>query len=251
MKINYAIVSSDDNPMYFDFWPIVRDLWVNVIGIKPILVHISDEDEVIDNNDHIIHKIKSIEGINTGLQSQIARMYITKFYPNEVCLTSDIDMLPLSKKYFNEITQPYDENSLVIISADAYPNKVRYPICYNAGKGEIFNKILNLNCDFETYCKRLGEYKWGWDTDELYFGKKVNNYPNQKQIVKLKRGWFQGRALNRIDRVRWQYDIDKLNQNGYYDCHSIRPYTKYKSQIDTLCNLVHTHHQTSILNNGD
>jgi len=251
MKIKYAIVSSDDTPMYFDFWPIVRDLWINVIGIKPILVYISDEDKIIDNGDHLIHKIKNVEGINSGLQSQLSRMFITKFYPEDVCITSDIDMLPLSKKYFNEITSSYDDDSLVILSADAYPNKVRYPICYNVGKGKIFNDILDLNCDFETYCKRLEEFKWGWDTDELYFGKKVNNYPNQNQIIKVNRGWFQGRALNRIDRVRWQYDVNKLLNDEYYDCHSIRPYNKYKTPIDSLCEIVQTNNKNSLLKNGN
>ena len=27
MKIDYVIVSSDDNPMYLDFWPIVSKIW--------------------------------------------------------------------------------------------------------------------------------------------------------------------------------------------------------------------------------
>ena len=238
MKIDYVILSSDNTPMYYDFWPIVRDLWINIIGIKPIFVHICEEDKIIDNGDHIIHKFKSIEGINSGLQSQLSRMYVTKFYPDSVCLTSDIDMLPLTKKYFTEITLPYSDDSLVILSADAYPNKVRYPICYNVGKGKIFNEVLDLECDFKTYCERLKSFNWGWDSDELYFGKKVLEYDKPEKIIKLNRGWYQGRALNRIDRVVWHYEVDKLKKGQYYDCHSIRPYSKYKTEIDRLVNYI-------------
>jgi len=234
MEIKYAIVSSDENPLYYDFWSIVRDLWSKHIGIKPVFLFICDIDEVIDHGEYIIHKVKRIEGIDTGLQSQIIRMYSTKFYPNDVCITSDIDMLPLGKEYFKGICSEYDDNDMVILSSDAYPNKVRYPICYNVGKGSTFNEILGLDCSFEDYVNRLLKFDWGWDTDELYFGEKINNFENQKRIVKLKRGWYQGRALNRIDRVVWNYEDNKLKNGEYYDCHSIRPYSKYKTEIDGL-----------------
>jgi len=87
MKIDYIIVSTNDNNLYKDFWPVVKKLWYELIGIKPILVEICDTNEIVDYGDHIIHKIKKIEDIDTGFQSQIARMYVTKFYQNSVCLT--------------------------------------------------------------------------------------------------------------------------------------------------------------------
>jgi hypothetical protein len=237
MKIDFAIVSTDDNPMYSEFWPIVKNLWFNLIGIKPILVKISDTDEIIENNDCIIHNIKKIDGINTGLQSQIARMYVTKFYKDSVCLTSDIDMLPLSKKYFTSDITNLDNDSMVIFSSDAYHNIDRYPICYNAGKGSLFSEILNLDCSFEEYCNKLLSYRWGWDTDELYFGKMINSYNNQNKIIKLKRGWEFGMAKERLDRVRWGYNTDGF-KDQFIDSHSLRPYSKNKIEIDKIVNLV-------------
>jgi hypothetical protein len=234
MEIKYAIVSSDENPLYYDFWPIVRDLWSNHIGIKPVFLFITNKDEVIDHGEYIVHKVKSIEGVDTGLQSQIIRMYATKFYPNDVCITSDIDMLPLGKSYFKSICGDYNDDDMVILSSDAYPNKVRYPICYNVGKGSTFNEILDLNCSFEEYVKRLSSYNWGWDTDELYFGMKVNEFKYQNRIKKLNRGWYIGIANNRIDRVRWAYDKNKLQKGEYIDSHSLRPYSECKNHIDKL-----------------
>lgn len=236
MKIEYSIVSCDDNPLYANFWDIVKKLWINLIGIKPILVKISDNDNIEKYDNYVIHNFKKIEGIDTGFQSQVARMYVTKFYPENVCLTSDIDMLPLSKKYFLDNVEGIDENSLVIFSSDAYQGVERYPICYNAGKGKTFDDIMNFEPTFEEYCLKLLKFNWGWDTDELYFGKKVNQFSEQDRIIKLNRGWEFGRAIDRIDRVKWTYNVSKLKSGGYIDSHSLRPYIIYKNEIDKLVN---------------
>jgi hypothetical protein len=235
MKIDYAIVASDGNSIYLDFWPIVRDLWIKLIKIKPILVLISDKDLVTNNGDHIIHEVKSVDSHSTAFQSQVVRMYITKYYSDSVCITSDIDMLPLSHEYFNNITNEFNDNSLAILSSDAYQS-VRYPLCYNVAKGYTFNEILDLNCDFDEYCDRLSRYEQGWATDELYFGKCVNEFSDKSRICLLNRGWQKGMAINRIDRAYWRYD-DTLLKNGHYiDSHSLRPYSIYKKEVDKLIN---------------
>ena len=47
MKIKYAIMSSDSNPLYLDFWPIVSKVWKEKFDIEPILYYI-DENHDID-----------------------------------------------------------------------------------------------------------------------------------------------------------------------------------------------------------
>lgn len=237
MKIDYAIVATDNNPLYFDFWEVVKKVWINKIKIKPLLIYITDVDEVRDNGDHIIHKIKKVEGINTGFQSQISRLYISKFYPEQVCLTSDIDMIPLNYDFFNKRLEDVNEDSLVIMSPDAYNDDRRFPMCYNAAKGKLFNEILKLDETFEEFCTRLQEMGWGWDTDEYYLGSMIYNYNDKSKIVKIPRGdggWTSGFASKRIDRGMWSYDINLLKDNYYIDCHSLRPYSQYKKTIDEL-----------------
>lgn len=238
MKIDYVIVSCNDNPTYFDFWEIVKKLWIDLIGIKPILVKISNNDIVEDHGDYIIHNFRSIQGIDTGFQSQVARMYVTKFYKDSVCLTSDIDMLPLSKKYFTEKITSYDDNSLVVFSSDAYKGIDRYPICYNAAKGKLFDEILNFGDTFEAYSNKLLSYGWGWDTDELYFGRCVNNYSDQNKIIKLHRGFSSSIPSGRIDRSSWVYTEESLLNEEYIDSHSLRPYSKNKTKVDKLVQIL-------------
>lgn len=237
MNIDYVVVSSDSNKMYLDFWPIVQDMWSNLIKIKPILVLISDRDFITENENFIIHELKLVKNIDIGFQSQISRMYITKFYQNNVCLTSDIDMIPLNREYFNNSVSDVNDESIVILSSDAYGGN-RYPICYNVAKGHTFNEILDLDCDFEDYCKRLLSYNQGWDTDELYFSKCVNNFKDKNRIIMKKRGWDYGVANLRIDRSNWKYNIELLKNNYYIDSHSIRPYSLYKKEIDQLISYV-------------
>jgi hypothetical protein len=236
MKIDYAIVSTDGNNLYDGFWDLINPIWSKHIGIKPILVKISDKDLITDNGDHIIHEIKKIDGIDTGLQSQISRMYVTKFYEEKICLTSDIDMIPLSKNYFNENIDQYDQESLLIFTSNGYNGVDRYPICYNAGKGKLFSKILEINDSFEDYCNKLLSFGWGWETDELYFGLMIKKYLDQNNIIKLNRSWFNDSESTRIDRSNWSYNPEKVKSGEYIDSHSLRPYSQHKTEIDKLIN---------------
>ena len=84
----------------------------------------------------------------------------------------------------------------------------------------------------------MSKFEQGWDTDELYFGKCVNEFEKKNKIILINRGWKFGMALNRIDRVYWVYDEESLKKGHYIDCHSLRPYTTYKSEIEKLINIV-------------
>ena len=52
MKINYVLLSSDENPLYLDFWPIVSKFWLEKFKITPILGLISDKDTSLIKNEY-------------------------------------------------------------------------------------------------------------------------------------------------------------------------------------------------------
>jgi hypothetical protein len=62
----------------------------------------------------------------------------------------------------------------------------RYPLCYNAAKGKVFDRVLDFNCSFEQYTRRLLAYDLKWETDELYFGACVDQRPHGVAIRKLR-----------------------------------------------------------------
>jgi hypothetical protein len=255
MNINKIIFSVDDNPKYKGLWEINSQICKEHLGITPVLFHITDEDSEFYNDEFgLIKKIKALPNINTGFQSQIFRMFGTKYFYNETCLTSDIDMLLFSNEYIKSPLVNYNSNDLIIYCSDGYDvnreecfgiyGENRYPICYNLGTGEIFDKILNTNRSFEEYC--LDIINTGFplhDSDEMYFGDRVNNSNHDVNIVKLIRGYSTYfKCPNRIDRVDDnifnEYDKELLKNGWYIDCHLSRPYIKYKEKIDNLRDII-------------
>ena len=262
MKINKAIVSSNNNPLYLDFWPIVRNAWLR-LDITPVLVLIGEHNGITNDNGGIIHRIKEVPNVDSGFQAQISRMYVPKLYANDVCITSDIDMLPINYKYFHNFEQ-YNEDQILILSADATDFSGRYPMCYNVAKGEMYNKILDLECTFTEFTHRLLALDHGWDTDELYFTSKVGRTPDTNhfdskvsdgwiaqhpnQVVKLNRGWDKKTyyATRRIDRVAWKYDKSKVHD--YIDCHMLRPFADNRTDLIELLGLIDKSLITPMLN---
>jgi len=256
MKIDKAIFGVD-NSYFLEFWPIQAKLVKEILGAEPVLFYICDEESDFYNDGHgLVKKIKKVDEVNTGLLACIARMYGTKYFPEEVCLTCDLDMLMVSREYFQDQIKNFNENSLVIYSSDAYDlnrpeakslfetepfpfTQEMYNYPYNAAKGKIFNQILDTNCSFEEFVRRHSNYKPGykymWMIDEFYFADCINNKNHGTEIHKLKRGyttpWI---ADNRIERhnfpveLEWEgerqnqekfgvYDINKLKEGYYYD----------------------------------
>lgn len=278
MKIDKVIFGVDDNPLYRDFWPIQAKLVKEILKAEPVLFYITNEETDFYYDGYgTVKKINkgSCPGIITSFLSQIVRMYGTKYFPNDICMTSDIDMFILNSEWFIENIKDISEDEIVIMDANAYDIEReecrdlqnnskqlgqsvldRYPICYNIGKGKTFNKIINSDRPFSQYSHELGLLKLGWGTDELYFGNRVNNFEHGVKINKVKRKyttpWIAERRIDRHnfpikvendDYTKMQkkygiYDIEKLKNGFYIDAHSIRPYLKYKKEIDELLTYV-------------
>ena len=283
MKITKAIFGVDDS-YFLEFWPIQAKICKELLGIEPVLFYICDEDsDFYHDGNGMVKKIKKVRNnqngniVNTGLLACIVRMYGTKYFPDEVCLTCDLDMLMINKDYFVNQIEKYNDNSLVIYSSDAYdlnrPESVElfnnqpfpftqemYNYPYNAAKGKVFNQILNTDCTFEEFVNRHANYKPGynfmWMIDEFYFADCVNNKNHNVEVHKLKRGytspWIADRRIDRGNfpvQLEWEgeiefqnkygvYDEQKLRDGYYIDANCCRPYSKYKDEIDKLVNIV-------------
>ena len=93
MNIDKIIFSVDDNPKYQGLWEINSQICKEHLGITPVLFYITDEESDFYNDKWgIVKKIKALPNISNGFQSQIFRMFVTKYLQQETCLISDIDM---------------------------------------------------------------------------------------------------------------------------------------------------------------
>ena len=227
MKKPIVIFSSDSNPDYYEFAPLVTQMWED-LGFDTFYIQIGQD------------QFPAIDGVKTSLQSQISRLYASKLFPDRIVLITDIDMLPFDQNYFMS-KLPKDKNDIVVYSSDA--EKIqgyghRYPMCYLSAYGETMSSIALDDPDetWEQFVKRLVSLDYGWNTDELYFTKRIDECPFN--VVKYDRGWQNGMAKNRLDRVYW----NKNDEVDYIDAHCPRPYSKHKVEIDELKDLVKTNY---------
>jgi hypothetical protein len=254
MIISKAIFSVDDNPTFSGLWPIVSEICKKKLGITPVLFHITDDETDFYEDEYgIVKKLKKLENHNTGYQSQIIRMWGTKYFSEEVCLISDIDMIMFNKEYFVEQISGFSNDDLIIYCSDAYdtsrPECVgiysnRYVMSYNAATGKNFDSILGTACTFQEYADKLSSFGFPtYDTDEMYYTKCVNNLNHGVNVVKLIRGFYSKfQVPRRIDRITDDefniYDDEKIYNNYYVDCHLARPFEKYRNQILDLKNKI-------------
>jgi hypothetical protein len=230
-NIDYVVISSDDNPMYKDFYPIVAKRWFD-LGFKTYYVNITDEDSIEESEWGIVHKMKSLDFVSTGFQSQVVRLFTSTFIEARL-LMSDIDMLPLNGNYFSSISKDLNDKNVIIFSGQPYGDVPYYPMCYVLSKSENFKKYLNIeNLSFEHYCKKLySKYGNAWNTDENFMYDQFENFKEQL-LIRRDRDFSR-----RIDRGNWFYNESAL-KNGYYiDSHLLRPYNTHKKYIDKLVEL--------------
>jgi hypothetical protein len=230
MRPDYVLLASDNNPLYLDFLPIVSKQWKEYIGIDVFFIHITDNDSDIKETSYGLYKaIRSVPSINTGLQAQVSRLYAPYYLPTKTFLTSDIDMLPLSKAYFTQDHQT-SIDKLLLYTSSPYSDTPYHAMCYVLGYGQTFIDILKVPGSFTDFCHSLNsKYQGAWNTDEHYLYDCVQGSPGKAVYHK--------RVISkdtRICRSNWTYTVDKLQRGEYIDSHLLRPYTQYKDQIIKL-----------------
>ena len=247
MKLDRVILGCDTHPDYLPFWNLSSRAWNTIIGIRPTLVLIANE--IPDNLDRTygeIHLLKPIEDIPTARQAQIVRFFFPSQFPDEVCLTSDIDMFPLSSQYFNGTIEDVPEDNLAIYSADStrpgMPNHPSFAVGYNAAKGKLFEEIVQGN--MENFEEKLREWigkGHDWFTDEIMFYKSWSQWAERMERSSFfQRGYNRTSIphhINRIDRSNGcAYHKEMLQKGHYYDFHMPRPYKQHKDRIHEIVN---------------
>jgi hypothetical protein len=209
MKVDKVVFSSDDSD-YLNFWPHVAEITERTLGILPVLFWITDEGSDFYFDDYgLVKKIKKSSKMESSHQAQVFRMFGCKYFAEEVCMTSDIDMFFYNREYLESCLEGISDDDWVIIGSDGYDPKRpecvfpfrgpdRYSICYNISKGRNFENVLETKGSFEGYINKLQIFKtrfeqdngvWMnlWNLDEFYYGTKINKQIDIN-IHKIKRG---------------------------------------------------------------
>lgn len=235
-KIDRAILSSDANPMYLDFWPLVAKAWQR-IGIRPTLALIAPATVTVDESLGDVIRFEPIEGVSTALYAQVIRLFLPAYFEEDVCILSDIDMLPINKEYYLKDIINLPRNSFVVYRESLVDGSPRYSMCYNVACGKTFKEIFTIEATKQSIINTViawSKLGLGWNTDEIMLYNTLFSWQGYKsRCIKLGH-----QVERRIDRGNWIYDAEKLKNNYYIDSHMIRPYSHYKIEIDKLAVLL-------------
>lgn len=237
LRLDRVIISSDTHPNYMPFWPIVARAWKEIIGVNPTLIFIAEDNVAIDETCGEVIRFKPIPGIKTSLQAQVIRLLAPAFFPDDVCITSDVDMIPLSRDYFVNSIRGCAENQFVVYRDNAYGYRAtRFPMCYIAAKGSIFAEVFKIDVSLGFYdaISRIivawDRLNYGWETDERLLYQYLTGWKHYAtRCARLGHG-----VSRRIDREKWEFDLDLFKKGHYIDAHVLRPYSVYHAQTDEL-----------------
>lgn len=223
MKIDIALVSSNLNPTYLDFFPIVHKAWKDIVNVRCILVLIADsipshlssyKDDIILFND------KSVPDV---FQSQCCRLLVPGTFKNKNVIISDIDMIPMQSTYFTLQTCEDDE---FVIYRDEIKNE--YPMCYCLANSTTWNKLFGRYTisDLYTECKKFIKENTGtisnngWNYDQCKLYNIVSKY--EKKVI------LDDSKFKRLDRMNLKTIDDVLKikhlikENKFTDFHMVR-----------------------------
>ena len=236
MKISKVILSST-NDEFLNFYPLVSQAWRN-LDIEPILFLINGEEK---EDPSIINIDFSSENIDNIFISQNIRLLAPCLYPDDVLILSDIDMMPLSKEYFQGSIREYADNQFINMRKNVVKGNM-YPICYSVAHGETWREIFkvdNMNSIktliSEWYHNDYIKFGESWYFDQIKLFQSVTTFAldQQDRFVELDDSITKFCRLNRTN-LKWRFSKFYNESIEYTDFHMPRPYKKYEKIINKV-----------------
>jgi hypothetical protein len=268
MKIDRVILSLNNNETYTFAWNIVAPIWKNIFNITPTLIFNGTQEEFDNNNfnlsfgDYIILNIvPEVSESNPDWSVTWSLFWGASQYPDDICLLSGIDQIPIGDFFFKEILK-FDDDKFIIGFSDAYANyninslgyfntqtNVLYPSSHLVGKGKKFKEIYEISDNWNEEVVKVFNTKNRyhlknnfypnklWGLDECYSSEMISIFKKQEDLVFLNIFWNYWRE-NRIDlggNLNVNFDIN-LVKSGHYSEVTCKEFEKYKDIIELIIN---------------
>lgn len=245
MRLEYVVLSADEKSSYIDYWPIVAGAWREIVGLRPVLGYVCEDVDQVPSEmaDHgMVVPLPYEPKWDWVNQAQICRLWVASQLGSSGVILSDIDMLPLDRGYFIDSVADLPDESLVSYSSDVlsfglYLKRPQYPICYLAARGSTFSDILELDGrSWLDFCAEVRRLPYRRSADQRHFYSKAQAWHGfEDRFVGLARGWEDGKANHRIDKVDWSWSAEDVRAGRYFDAHLPRPFSEWRDSITSLC----------------
>ena len=226
-------MSCNNNLKYYSFYPYVKKIWEKILNIKCILIYIGDviPDLLLPYQDDIII-FKPIENMDSVYIAQNIRLlYPALIKCDDGVIIADIDIIPLSKKYFFEQIETYSNDSFINYTYEKKCDDVKeYYMCYNVALPNTWSKIFNIksiddiNKTLKTWYTNINynyddKYRSkciGFHNDQLMLYKYVNEYKDKDSIILIPRKISRLEFTMINDKNKLLYEV---KNDIWYDFH--------------------------------
>jgi len=251
MKIDICLLACDDNEKYYSFFPYVKSFWEKKLGIKCLLIFIGNilPDILKPYEDNII-VYKPINNLHTAFIAQNIRLlYPALLDCSEGVIIADIDIIPLSQKYFINKIESYPNESFINYTYEEKCDQIKeYYMCYNVAPPKIWGKIFGINKldDIEILLKDWYlkiEYIYddkfrskckGFHNDQLMLYKYLNTFKKEINLVFLQRNTRRLHADGRKRFINKNKIKNETNNDIWDDFHI--PKNFYKDDLHSIIN---------------
>ena len=144
-KPTKIFISSNENPEYIQFWPLVASAW-NHLGFDPVLALVTSQPEsrwswMRDFGEVV--RFAEHDEMPSGNWAKMARWWLYSKYENEIGIVSDMDMIPLQRGYFEALPKEYNPETHLLIKGTYDMNpQGKFPGCYMTATGKVWKEIL-------------------------------------------------------------------------------------------------------------
>lgn len=245
------VIGCDLNPHYVTAWPAAARAWESVVEIEPVLVLVADPTAVPPElrDDPRVHFFPPVPGVHTALQAQCIRLLYPALLPDDgAVLTTDVDMVPANRGYFERPLCRIGERDFVSYR-DVLLDLEEVPICYNAALPSTWGEIFGVE-SAEDVRARLGEWAAGvdyegvrggagWITDQRVLYTRLLEWSARTSRVWMLDDYDTGhRRLDRYPLAKAGTLDDKERRRlrrGYYsDFHLVLPHPDHQELNDEV-----------------
>lgn len=240
MKLDYVVLSVNNDPSYYMLFPMVKPMWEKY-GIKCLLVFIGSvlPAELEAFKEDII-LFDEIDGVSSVFLAQTVRLlFPATLKTSNAVMISDVDTMAINVKYFVDTIQPFDD--LKFINLGHIPEHVpqnEYYMAYNVATPAIWSQVFGVVTmnDIRTKLKewfvKIGRYHFdkryrskciGFHTDQINLYRHVNDWNKQTGNLVV--------ILKNFERIAKKDDCrtfpNKFQTTDFVDYHMFRPFEKH------------------------
>jgi hypothetical protein len=241
MRLQRIIFASDLNANYIQFWPLVARVWQFVTKAIPTLFLVAPEGTLIEKvpGCEIVY-IPPVPGLPSCFLAQTIRMLAPTWYPNDVCVISDIDMIMTNTTFFSSKLATRPDNQLVILNRYT-PTVGRPSMCYHIAKGQTFAELFKVPPgpkSVESVIPQLQQWygaKGGqWATDELLMHQHVEQFRRQHpgRVHTIHTPGLWSPAVNCVTHYNgFKLNSDRVRAQSYVELEPPAPYLQNRALI--------------------